>query len=109
MVFRFFDIIVTHPQFILLKINNSSEDSRFLYVVYDSPNASLRKRFWKDLAIKEFDIDDAWLIISDFNAVLSADEVSTQGLLALNKSGGFQELIYDQGLIDLGFVGPTFT
>lgn len=103
------EILYTHPQFVLLKIGNDSEFPWFLSIVYGSPSAGLRQRLWADLSVSILNFRGAWLMAGDYNVVVSSVEVSTEGPLSHSRCSGFQDWIYDQELMDLGFVGSVFT
>ena len=73
-------ILTTHPQFVHLRIGLSDHWSWILSVVYGRPTP-LRKSLWKDLTLNLLPSTDKWLLVSDFNLVLSSDEVSNQRFL----------------------------
>lgn len=41
--------------------------------------------------------------------MVSTGKVSSHGPLAYSRSAGFQEWIYEHNLLDLGYVGSSFT
>ena len=45
----FIDIIQTHPQFILLRVQQGRSSPWFFSIAYVSPSPILRKRLWQDL------------------------------------------------------------
>lgn len=102
-------IVHTHPQFIVLKLKIGFDEPWFLAVVYGSPSVGLRQRLWNDLNLTKLGLDGPLLTVVDFNAVISNTEVSTHGPLAFSRCAGFQDWIFELGLIDLGFTGPIFT
>lgn len=71
------NIISTHPQFVVFKVRNRGDEPWFLAIVYGSPNSRLRQRLWMDLVPDRIGILRAWLVVGEFNAVVSNDEVST--------------------------------
>lgn len=103
------EIFYTHPQFIVLKLKCSSDESWFLAVVYGNPNVGLRQKLWHALVLAKLRVESHLLVVRDFNAVVSDTEVNTQGPLTHSRNAGFQEWIFELGLIDLGFSGPMFT
>ena len=57
----------------------SNGDSWLLFVVYGSPNYQLRKLLWRDLNQRNLSISKPWMIVRDFNLVVPALEVNSQG------------------------------
>ena len=51
---------------------------------------------------------DPWLVVGDFNSVMTSDEVSTRGAFD-KRSAGFLDWIFEQQIIDLGYSRPRFT
>ena len=45
----------------------------------------------------------------DFNSVTKAEEVSNAGKFDKRRCSGFNDWIFGNGLIDMGFIGPKFT
>ncbi|XVF74117.1 hypothetical protein PTKIN_Ptkin13bG0034500 [Pterospermum kingtungense] len=102
------DILYTHPQFVLFKVMDGIGSHWYLTIVYGSPDGGLRKKLLNDLDFGVLGIMGPCLVVGDFNAVLSVEEVSS-GSLASNRCAGFQDWIFDNGLLDMGFVGSRFT
>lgn len=103
------NIIKTHPQFIMMQVKEDNQDPWCLAVVYGSPSHSLRKRLWRDLRKERLDFNYPWLAVGDFNAVVSASEVSDPNSFARRRNADFVDWIFDQGLIDIGYEGPSLT
>lgn len=64
---------------------------------------------WANLILDKVGIVGAWLTIGDFNSIVSNEEISIQRPLAYNRCADFQDWIFYNGLIDLGYLGPSFT
>lgn len=80
-----------------------------LSVVYGSPNQGLRRRLFAELSQYNTRGQDPWLVTGDFNSVVSQDEVSNPESFSLNRCVEFNEWIFRESLMDLGFTGPKFT
>ena len=65
------EILKSHPQFIHLRIGRGDEKTWLISVVYGSPNASLRRSLWKDLHKGSLELNEAWLIMGDFNSIMA--------------------------------------
>ncbi|XP_019172110.1 PREDICTED: uncharacterized protein LOC109167542 [Ipomoea nil] len=90
-------------------VDPTTTKSWLLSVVYGSPNAHLRKKLFADLTSDSHHPDIPWLVVGDFNSVLSSDETSSPENFSLNRSSDFKNWIFREGLIDLGFTGSKFT
>ncbi|KAA3479952.1 reverse transcriptase [Gossypium australe] len=71
-------IVRNHPQFIFLRVDNYIPNkSFFISFVYGSPDRSKQKLLWEGLHAVAPNISSPWLIMGDFNAILSpADKKS---------------------------------
>ncbi|XP_038687586.1 uncharacterized protein LOC119986972 [Tripterygium wilfordii] len=103
------EVIKTHPQFLHLSVKNGNSHPWLLSVVYGSPDSSLRKLLWRDLNKEVLEIRGSWIVVGDFNSVISRDEVSSTNRTTMNRCSGFADWIFDQELIDMGFSGPIYT
>ncbi|XP_073051225.1 uncharacterized protein [Primulina eburnea] len=103
------EIISSHPQFVLARVEGIHRSPWFLSIVYGSPNGTLRKRLWQDLTKEKLNLDGPWLSIGDYNSVSSEQEVTSNGRLANIRSAGLTEWMFNQGLVDLGYIGSRFT
>ncbi|KAK8633599.1 hypothetical protein V6N13_014443 [Hibiscus sabdariffa] len=101
-------VAITHFQFIHFSIfNKRDKTSLYATAVYASPSSSGRKLVWPHLYRLASSIRSLWIIFGDFNATLSPDE--RKGCVRSSKpSKIFQNLIFDNGLRDMGFNGPSF-
>lgn len=99
----------THPQFLVVTITEDSQTPWTLVSVYGSPDHALQKFLWQDLNAESLNIEGPLMICGDFNSVVSVDEVSSLASWNSHKSSGFQEWIFEQGLLDMGFCRSKFT
>lgn len=102
-------IITTDNYINSLVFVNSTDVPWQLTVVYGSPVPHQRQLFWDDLSTIGNSFAGAWLVIGDFNVVLSSADKIGGRPVASSSSGGFQKMINDKGLIDLGFEGHAYT
>lgn len=101
--------IATHPQFILLKVHDKKSSDWFVSFVYGSPTTHLRRKLWEDMKLQNFHISGPWIVLGDFNCVLSANEVSNNHSFSYNNASSFAKWVFEEELLDLGFSGQTFT
>ncbi|XP_019197687.1 PREDICTED: uncharacterized protein LOC109191482 [Ipomoea nil] len=92
-----------------MQVDPTTTKSWLFSVVYGSPNAHLRKKLFADLTSDSHHPDIPWLVVGDFNSVLSSDETSSPENFSINRSSDFKNWIFREGLIDLGFTGSKFT
>lgn len=90
------DIIITHQQFILLQVKEDYQAPWCLVVVYGSPSYSLRKRLWRNMRKECNNINYPWLVVGDFNIVVSSSEVSDPENFARCRSVDFASWIFSK-------------
>ncbi|KAG8647856.1 hypothetical protein MANES_09G117801v8 [Manihot esculenta] len=103
------DILATHPQIVTCKVTSFEGIPWIISFVYGSPNNALRCYLWKDLKIIDMDAREEWVVLGDFNVVISEEEQA--GYRSFNATGSrdFQNWFFDSTLIDIGFEGIPFT
>ena len=99
----------THSQFMHVCIFEGHRIAWYLTKIYGSPNQHMRKLLWRDLNLEVARPGSSWLAAGDFNSGTSEDETSIPGNFNQNRSVGLNSLMFQHGLIDLGYTGPTFT
>lgn len=74
-----------------------------LTAMYAHPNPSVRRFLWD--RSKEVEINRPWVVVGDFNCVLTAEERSSHS----GASASFQNWVEDSGLLDMGFIRNRLT
>lgn len=103
------EIMATHPQFVLLRVADRKTQPWLLTFVYGSPSHQLRKKLWEDLRAQKLKVTGPWICLGDFNSVISEDEVNNSRSFSQQRCNDFINWIYEEGFMDLGFTGQTFT
>ncbi|XP_031099664.1 uncharacterized protein LOC116003863 [Ipomoea triloba] len=103
------EIIETHPQFITLQMDHGVAGVHRLTLVYGSPNLYLRRRLFSDLSCCSLNFQGPWLLAGDFNSVTSREEVNNPECFSLSRCTDFNNWLFREGLIDLGYIGAKFT
>ena len=103
------NIVHTRPQFVLMLVMNDKMSPWFFFMVYGSPDCGLRRKLWEALDLTSLGTEGAWLSAGDYNSVMSADEVSLPTYWNCHRSASFNDWVFDQGLVDMGFSGSKFT
>lgn len=80
-----------------------------LACIYGSPSPQHRNKLWDDLGQDQRRIRGPWMAIGDFNSITSIDEVSNQETFVASRCSRFNEWLENEGMVDIGFSGPTFT
>ncbi|XP_031096837.1 uncharacterized protein LOC116001077 [Ipomoea triloba] len=99
----------TNAQFMLLEISSGNADIWNLAVVHASPMAHLRNKLWNTLKKEKLNINNHRIATGDFNSVTKREEVSNPGSFDNHRSAKFNEWIFYEALVDLGFNGQCFT
>ncbi|KAH1090331.1 hypothetical protein J1N35_017588 [Gossypium stocksii] len=103
------EVICSHPQNILTRIwQFPSVHPIFITFVYGSPNRKIRQVLWKDLRKSKLVGQIPWMVISDFNAILSSSE-KFGGVSKGKRCPFFGDFVDSSKLHDLSFSGPPFT
>ena len=87
----------------------SSNFSWLLYSIYTSPCFLEHKVLWNNLSQVATLHNLPWLLVGDFNEVLSSEDKFGGLPVRLGRSQLFNNCLNDCGMIDLGFHGPRFT
>ncbi|KAG6666594.1 hypothetical protein CIPAW_01G042200 [Carya illinoinensis] len=92
-------------------IQDSSTDCEPWYFtgVYGQPEASRRHETWSLLRSIKVPSDQGWLLMGDFNEVLSINEKTGGRARTDRQMQEFHEVLDDCGLLDLGYIGNPFT
>lgn len=99
----------THPQAILIEVEDCRNCIWHFAAVYASPTPLLRQKLWRMLKADMHSISNPWLVAGDFNSVTNMSEVSNPETFSSTRCSGFNNWIFEEGMIDLGFTGPNFT
>lgn len=54
-------------------------------------------------------MDGEWVTVGDYNAITCMEDVSNKDNFQNHKCSGMRQWIFQEGLIDLGFVGARYT
>ncbi|KAH7853402.1 hypothetical protein Vadar_001983 [Vaccinium darrowii] len=93
------DVAITDPNGVVCRFTG----------VYASTDASVRKTLWRALSEKACGITEPWVLMGDFNCILSNEEKSGGEEKADWEMADFRNFVWDNGLIDIGYVGYPFT
>lgn len=77
--------------------------------VYGPPSPLSKPLFWDCLQLIGAAFDGHWLVMGDFNTILSSADKLGGRPVATSSNGGLKQVIDTHGLIDLGFIGSAST
>lgn len=102
-------VISSSRYFIHLKVNASSPSFWYFAIVYADPPLGRRLEVWEELRSFKSNFPGPWCLALDFNSVLFEREKVGGGPINQASCDAFSHCIDEYNLIDLGFVGPSFT
>ncbi|CAN1822966.1 hypothetical protein LINPERHAP1_LOCUS30173 [Linum perenne] len=102
-------ILSSSSQFIHMQASIQHQPDFLMTAVYGSPLAGRRDVLWAGLRSIIPTPDKAWLLVGDFNDMLSSADKKGGAPFSLRKHQGFIDCCLDCGLLDPGFNGPNFT
>lgn len=69
----------------------------------------LKVAFWNDLAQLGDRFSGPWVILRDYNVMLDKAKKRGGRLVGNSSTNGLYNLVFGYGLVDLGYVRPSFT
>jgi len=97
-------------QYMHLRVGWKQESTWLLTIVYGSPRYINQIQLWDDLRELADEIDELWMVIGDFNAILHEHERRGGSINPyLHGMYDLRNTIHDCNLIDIGFQGSPFT
>ncbi|XP_010317681.1 uncharacterized protein [Solanum lycopersicum] len=103
-------LINSSAQMIHSHINERSKGYQFnLTVVYGFNTLEQRKSLWNDLKMLVQNVLDPWLIVEDFNAILSPKNRLAGAPVTLNEIRDFEECVKDMGITEVQWKGNYYT
>ena len=104
------EIITCSEHIIHALIKVHSPSLSFLFTaVYAPPQFNKCKPFWDYLQNLTVNISLPWLLLGDFNDMISEEEKLGGLLVNRTRMMAFRNCLENCGLMDLGFYGPCFT
>ncbi|KAI9078308.1 hypothetical protein K1719_039684 [Acacia pycnantha] len=101
-----FTVISTSTQLVHGVVNQGKQDEWFLTVVYGHPNLAVRRDLWNPLNDLSEQMNDRWVVMGDFNAVIQAeDRAQRRNQSTGNVDGTSRRWVVERGMIDIGFQG----
>lgn len=104
------NVIESSYQYVHMQVTWKRNIPWLVTAVYASPRYVPRLDLWDNLARLADSISDSWVVLGDFNAIMSDHErrggssnFSVRGMLR------FREMVQNCHLIDVGFQGSPFT
>jgi exonuclease III len=92
-----------------LVVAHSPQSSWMISCVYAPHTLLSRNAFWSQLSNLGNSFGGAWLLLGDFNAILSPADKCGGRSFGSTSHHDFADFVHSNGLVDLGFVGNKFT
>ncbi|KAI9077290.1 hypothetical protein K1719_040734 [Acacia pycnantha] len=93
-----------------MEVSWVTKKSRCLFTaIYGSPQKQFRRYLWDDLSQLASSIHSPWLLVGDFNAILSANERRGRSSRRAQGCASFNKFIHYNGFLDMGSTSPSFT
>ncbi|CAL1359606.1 unnamed protein product [Linum trigynum] len=101
--------IHTHHQCLHMQVQGRMQQDVAwqLSAVYGCPAPVQRRELWDFLRSITEGMTQPWLLVGDFNSIISPSEKLWGAPFDASRIRDFQDVIQDTELIDLGFVGPA--
>lgn len=80
--------------------------SSWMTLAYGSPVQVIPRELWEELSLVVAGSYTNWLVVGDFNDVLSTDHKNDGAPFNLTRSSKFSETLDECRLIDLGSIDP---
>uniref|UniRef100_A0A2N9HP69 Uncharacterized protein n=1 Tax=Fagus sylvatica TaxID=28930 RepID=A0A2N9HP69_FAGSY len=93
----------------LLVFSDPPNKPWMLSAIYGPPYKKKKRKFWEDMHQIASSFSGPWLCFGDFNEVLNQVDKRGGRPLTSSSTNGFNSLINQQGLVDLGFSGNPYT
>jgi hypothetical protein len=103
------DTLITHFQFLHLKVTLQGGKTFFFTPVYASPQEEARSDLWSELINISRTLDGEWLIAGDFNDIMNQSEKKGGAPVSQRRCDKFVDRINECKLLDCGAIGPHFT
>ncbi|GLT60154.1 hypothetical protein SLA2020_329350 [Shorea laevis] len=102
-------ILDCFSQAITLLVKQAHRDPWLLSAIYANPVPTIREKLWQHL--EQFTYTDGlpWLLLGDFNQIISSDEHAEGRVTGLRGASLMMSFMQNKGLIDLGAAGCKYT
>ena len=92
------------------QVNERSKGYQFnITVIYRYNTSEMRRSLWNELKMLTHSVSEPWIIIGDFNAVLSPKDRLDGVPVTLNEIKDFEECVKDMGITELHWKGNYYT
>jgi exonuclease III len=102
-------IRIDQNQISCLVTSHPAPCSWMISCVYAPHTSTSRSIFWSELAQLGNSFGGAWLLLGDFNAILSSVEKCGGRRFGSSSHSDFVDFVHSNALVDLGYVGNKFT
>ncbi|CAN1132936.1 hypothetical protein LINPERHAP2_LOCUS7351 [Linum perenne] len=104
-----FNVSSSSRQFLHLEGASNSMGNFALTTINGSPSVAEREHLWSDICRMSRNIKIPWILVGDFNAMLSSDDKRGGPDFSLSSNRSFIDCCNTSGLSDTRFLGPWAT
>ena len=101
-------VVKSHKYYIDAVINKNDDDEWRFTGFYGEPDSSRRNEAWAKLRSLNSSQNIPWLCASDYNEITKQEEKIGGAFRSFHQMQRFRDVIDECGLMDLGFVGPSY-
>ncbi|GLT51810.1 hypothetical protein SLA2020_251920 [Shorea laevis] len=102
------DILQSSSQFIHCSLSHQ-QVTCFATFIYAQPHAAMKELFWSDMGNLAQNMEDSWVVLGDFNDILTVDEASPKAMRGFVRTQRFRERLESCGLHSTEPLGCKFT
>jgi len=103
------NILKGHPQFVASQVYRKGMQPWYFTVVYASSSPQQREQLWSEIESFSGSINMPWILEGDSNETNNMEERDHGGDEMVRRCLKCNNVIKNNGLLDLGFSGPKFT
>ena len=101
-------VVESHKYYIDAVINKNDDDEWRFTGFYGEPDSSRRNEAWAKLRSLNSSQNIPWLCAGDYNEITKQEEKIGGAFRSFHQMQRFRDVIDECGLMDLGFVGPSY-
>ena len=99
-------LLKSTTQMVHCQVNERSKGYQFnITVVYGYNTSEMRRSLWTELKMVAYSVSEPWVIIGDFNAILSPQDRLAGVPVTLNEIKDFEECVKDMGITEVQWKG----
>jgi len=103
------NIVTSSEQYVTMQVSHNLGETWFFSAIYANPHESQQEELWTDLEDFLRTNTTSWPLAGDFNETRNMEERRNCSEGIQKRCAKFDHWIDNNGLMDLGYLGPPFT